>query len=67
MYCPLTSFQKEHRNETSCMGDGCILFNDYHGCTIAAALLTYININAPKENGYHYDDDDDFDFLDRCD
>ena len=44
------------------MGEGCMLFDGYHGCMIAAALLTYININAPKENGYYYSDD--FDFLD---
>lgn len=65
MYCPLVSFRKDYRNEIPCMGEGCMLFDGYHGCTIAAALLIYINNNAPKENGYHYDDD--FDFFDRCD
>ena len=65
MYCPLISFRNKHYGEITCMGEGCMLFDGYHGCTIAAALLTYININAPKENYYYHDDD--VDFFDRCD
>ena len=64
-YCPLISFGKQYTNEVDCMGENCMLFDGYHGCIITAAFMTYINNNAYKESGYHYDDD--FDFFDRCD